>query len=394
MFLFLYKEDNSNIFRCMPLIKYGGVAAIQDMCQVIDKKWLFIGCCLFNKLEEAKWLYSSDSDINYIYNSDNVLPKNPFVICCTNGSLEFAKWIYSFAKSDINTLILNGAFIGSCDGNKWEIAKWLYSLGNVNITIDAFTSCCTNGSLEFAKWIYDFVKGDVDTAVLNKAFIGCCTKNKWEIANWLYSFDNNVIHADDDKPFRSSMSNDDLKIAKWLYSLGATNSSIKAQNHYFWTKSYGNKLENMKWFYSLGNITDRTIVRTFHNRCIPKSYSEYDNLPMIKWLAPLSDNCVLEIENGTIKNWFIKDIAYQALELLNEDDYDGALLKLGIPKESEKIVDMCSICHDTHLEILKLPCKHKYCLEGILQFYKVNNIPKKCFLCQEIYDLKNCVSIS
>lgn len=111
----LYKVSKNNHNH---ILKWLISIYINDNRMHID---LFKACCEYGFLDEAKYIYSS------ISNLDTGLREN-FDIACVNGHLKTAKWLYSLGNLDIYDNSYNSVFRQSCDNNHYDVAEWLCTI--------------------------------------------------------------------------------------------------------------------------------------------------------------------------------------------------------------------------------------------------------------------------
>ena len=131
------------------------------------KQKLFYECCLYNKLELAKWLYShspGDIDVNYIGKESEMY------------------------ENSEHLLTLCGEY------NYIEMGKWLVSIGGNLKTPNsaALYSACAFGNLELAQVFYAngaplYYYKDYGKHKYYSAFYHACINNQHEIASWLYT---------------------------------------------------------------------------------------------------------------------------------------------------------------------------------------------------------------
>ena len=112
-----------------------------------------------------------------------------------------------------------------------------------------------------------------------------------------------------------------------------------------------------------------------------------------QWLSTLCDDYLVVMDNGKIIKWLIKNENYIILELIENNKYNEAILKLNIKSTLTEEKSECIICHDEPYEIIRLPCSHTLCLETIVRFMVINSsTTKKCFYCQKEYQWTQCVA--
>jgi hypothetical protein len=98
-------------------------------------KWLFAKCtfttispqtfqnvCANGHTEIAKWLYSTQPEINISANNDQA-----FRSACNRGNIHVAEWLLSI-HPNINPLVIDKAFLRACEFNAMRTAVWLSSI--------------------------------------------------------------------------------------------------------------------------------------------------------------------------------------------------------------------------------------------------------------------------
>ena len=135
---------------------------------------------------------------------------------CSNNQLEIAKWIYSkypnMFQKDIDMTIFcfyDNLFIQICYNNNLEIVKWLYSIKNPKFDIS-----------RIIKHIFDSITKDIFFSLeLKKYFDYKYEKCKFlNLLKYLAEINPNMIDSFI-KTFNYSCIWNNIKMAKWLYSL-------------------------------------------------------------------------------------------------------------------------------------------------------------------------------
>jgi ankyrin repeat protein len=192
-----------------------------------------------NNIHVLKWLVQYESekknfiDAKYIYKL-----KEGFRYCCIYGKLDLAKWIFELCSNPgyqpINT---NDHFQGTIINDKLEIAMWLIET-DINKLIDihvldelCFRTCIYNGKNETAKWIVDLGDnhgyGLVNIHINDETSFRDSLRNGYnDIAMWLLELGENPkygridIHAQDEEAFHSCLINRNTDMIHHLLSLG------------------------------------------------------------------------------------------------------------------------------------------------------------------------------
>jgi len=278
---------------------------------------------------------------------------NTFIEACKKGNLIEAREIYDKYKPNIhknNELVFKYA----CNYGYLDVTKWLYSLEDKpDIHIDnerPFILACLNGKIEIVKWLCLLEDKPNIHANNDKAFRLACSNGHIEIAKWLMTLEDKPnIHANNDKAFSNTCKYGYLEFAQWLYNL-EDKSDIHANND-----------------------------EAFRNAC----YNRRINI--VEWLSTICDDYYIEIENNIIKNWKIKN---NLQDLYDNKEYDKIIDKLKIEKNSDILVDICSICYEENSNFIT-SCKHYFCIECFMMWYIVHN-KKQCSYCIQNIEIKKC----
>ena len=168
------------------LIKTSNLSIIQDFYERNKKsrslklspmnELAFYACCLFGKLEIAKWLLTVRPNIETSINYECALSS-----ACKNGYLEIIEWLL-LKKPYFNVQKL---FIVACFNNHHNIAKYLFSYKNtINVSDSnnaAFISAINNGNFEFVKWLVEIYPSNLNK-VERDYFCVACKNGYFDIA--------------------------------------------------------------------------------------------------------------------------------------------------------------------------------------------------------------------
>ena len=230
--------------------------------------YIFLKSCAFGEIKICKYLIKKDSDT--IIKHGEYIYKNAFGISCEKGHIEIAKWIYSLNTIKLDDIISSLGY--SCVKGHLEIVKWLYSLymtnervktkvNKKNIDINRIIEvCCINGHLEIINWFYSIYEsnGLENTIYINNSFMISCENNHLDVAKWIYPLckytTDKEKHDTNSYIFRPVCAKGHLEIAKWLIEVDPY-IDINSNNNYALNKSCENDdIKMVKWLCSIGAI--------------------------------------------------------------------------------------------------------------------------------------------
>jgi hypothetical protein len=322
------------------------------------------------------------------------------------NNINIVNWLFGL---DIKPSITKYLYIieKSCADGSLDLIKLIYPLfskynkNELNIhnynNLDrvCFTIAIEYGQLEVVYWLYEVIYID-DYNFINNIFISACSDpknfkykylkayNKLEIIKWLYSLDNKYdIHTNNDNIFITACGGGYLEIAKWIYSLDDKHEYI---NLAFNNACNTDNLEIAKWLYSLDNklnIDDNVFINAI----------KYDRINMAKWLVSICDDYTIEIEikewvyHEEIKSYHIKN---SLEELIKNKEYNKIIEKLKIQIKEFTIneEDKCCICFESNYNFLS-SCNHCFCLDCFLM-WKLIDIHNKCAYCKKDIEINKC----
>ncbi len=187
------------------------------------------------------------------------------------------------------------------------------------------------------KWFYR-----IQIININNQFINSCRNGDIKMAKWLYSLGEVDIHAKYDKAFRHSCINNHLEISQWLYYLSFGSVNIHEFNDY-----------------------------AFRWSCIN------NHIEVAKWLQTLCKNYKLDICNDEItKYWISNDLE----ALVKEKKYDEIVIKMKY--KTYKNEGTCMICYEENSKKIAIKCKHDFCLSCLLEWKYIEH-HNECPYCRQ-----------
>ena len=390
--MFRHQFTTNPSINLKPLIHNANIELFEMIMKDLDHnkaKSLFLKSCKKGALSIAKELLKSNPNID-IHAED----EKAFRYACYEDNLEVAQWIWQLDQN-INTDVQQ-LFTDLCYYKEHlRIAQWLLQVGkNINIhdeKEEPFRLACQNGSLETAQWLWQLCPCINIHAKKEYAFRLACTEGYIETARWLWQLNRNIdIHAKDEYAFRLACEEGHIETAQWLWQLDQ-NINIHVGNEYaFKLACKEGHLEIAKWLWQL----DQDIDIHTENDSAFRSACNKGRIDVAQWLSTLCHNYHVEIDDNKIIKWLVTDENYIILELIENNKYNEAILKLNLKSLLVENKHNCMVCHDEPLEIIQLPCLHTVCLEAIVRFILVNHkTVKQCFYCQKEYQWNQCVSL-
>lgn len=153
-----------------------------------------------------------------------------------------------------NNYTMNGEqFIRACKNGDILLAHQIKSTFELNIDWQSLlTAVCENNDLNMAKWLYSVHK--FDSSHLNIIFERACEKGFLDIAKWIYSLDENIAKCCN-ASFKLACSNGHIDVVKWFHSV---NHNLDYDSAYqsAWERSCENIID---WFNSTMNIKNANI---------------------------------------------------------------------------------------------------------------------------------------
>ena len=154
-------------------------------------------------------------------------------------------------------------------------------------------------------------------------------------------------------------------------------------------------LELLKILYTFPNID----VHTNNDYAFRLSCSN-GHLYVAQWLCSIEPSYGIEITDGKITNYYIKDVYITQLENLqlrnNIQWYDDVLRNLNIKNSNQSVEEECIICYNSAQinegDIIMLQCGHYYCLYCLLQHYKITKSIGTCLYCRKSYKFIDCTN--
>jgi hypothetical protein len=270
----------------------------------------------YNKAFKKASLLGHTNMLKWLLSLNIQLDKHIFDIslynASKNGNLDVIKILINLDDNKINNennnennklSYINDAFLISCQSGNLEIVKYLNSHGiKPNNYDNAFINACQSGNLEIVKYLNS---QRIKPINYNDAFMKTSGDKNIEIRKWLLSIDNTIdIHFKDDQCFFNACYNGQLDEAIWLLSLDKfdirKNDDSIFKNVCRKQKEYQLDIEYLSKSNS-GSKIDR------HLYLCTIDFFNFDNLKLIKWLTTICDNYEIQIKNGKLENWIIKN---------------------------------------------------------------------------------------
>ena len=212
------------------------------------------------------------------------------------------------------------------------------------------------------------------------------------------------IHADEEGAFGWACRNGHLEVAQWLLQLGQNVAGATSLR-----SAHDVRTSGISFYKSIGtderselSVSEVALATQFYlnidiharNDEAFRHACEYGRINIAQWLSTLCEDYLIVMDNDKIVKWLIKDENYIALDLIENNKYDKAIIKLNIKSVPIKNKYECMICYDEPSEIIELPCSHTLCLETIVKFNVINHVTTKiCFYCQRQYQWDQCRSL-
>jgi hypothetical protein len=142
---------------------------------------------------------------------------------------------------------------------------------------------CNNNQLNIAKWLYSL---EPNMVIKNGLFYGVCFRGHIDIVKWIYSLHDTDIHINNDQVFRVACQQGHIIIAKWLYSLNDVNINSN-DDHAFQFAIIKGHLHICQWLYSLPNNNININVKKNYPFIMACKHGHFT---IAKWLYSLSTN--------------------------------------------------------------------------------------------------------
>ncbi|AYV83277.1 MAG: hypothetical protein Hyperionvirus5_83 [Hyperionvirus sp.] len=170
-----------------------------------------------------------------------------------------------------------------CYRGFFTLAEWLYKQNNVDPRIEdgaAFRLACCGDQMKLAKWLFSL--GGINNIMLNKEFRIACTHNRMEMAVWLYSLGKIDIRKDIYRLFLTGCEYGYLEMIQWLKSLSVPFDIHAFDNDAFYFACFNNRIQVAKWLYKFGGIDVNGRDFTVFKHSFVKG-----NLDLCKWVYSL-----------------------------------------------------------------------------------------------------------
>lgn len=246
-------------------------------------------------------------------------------------------------------------------------------------------------------------------------FVSLCKKGDLDKVKKMFLDNENMIdlHYKEDRPFRSSCTNGNLEIAKWLLKITQEKNSpinIHAKDERAMRISCEKgRLDVVLWLYEISvNMKSPINVYAKENYAF-KWACKRNHSDVAQWLASFNDDYFIEIENNKIKKWKVLTIYDKIGDLSKKNDVDG-LKEIFSSHEMKTMSDendsddddsnKCLICQSKDEDLMiNLKCQtnnniydHYYCMECFSHWYSEKK--KKCIYCKTEISLKKAVMLS
>lgn len=439
----------------------GNIDDVKTICSIYNLKLrsemtfgrLFIASCNNNHIHIARWLLDQHGTI--LYSTKNYA----LLECCKNRNFDIFKWLYDleytivgeseYNKYDEKTISENKIKLikESSKNNDINIAKYLFENNKYdkNTIIDVFSEICKNDNLGMMKWFYKLNKVIIDNSLQSSNYtIKIAITNLFEYDNlnilkWLYNENKKIIdNVDIYDMYKiknigvaewfikyANINQDTIKnmflkycefgnmnMTKWLYKKNTTylNKYIK-QAFYKCCTGYitsdknilenirNNKIEIMKWLYTIDNTLINNCFDDFYCCCI------YNNVDAAKWIYSFGninietdnhkvfkDSCIFVADK--VASWLCEinikyqllldsnnNIKYTIIDKSNEEIYNDIIKMNNLKCVDKKKDDKCPIClknlNEINVQIIGTVCNHILCIEC----YRINHIIKNNKLC-------------
>lgn len=401
----------------------------------------FSVACGSGYLEMAKWIYSIKNEILL-----NDIKNYYFNIACINGQLNIAKWIYSITKNKLNELndslnkkFIKTLFIDICEIGYFDMVVWLYDTFNLkNIVYDynffneAFNNSCKKNNEKIAKWLSLKIKRtnkikriNSDIEINSDVLYEMCENGYYDIIKWLYENNYLIIDKYDNKHnnkynnkyndkynineiFLKSCLGGNLNLVKWLYDI---TQNIKLINNYdtaFINACKSGSLDVVQFIYYASNTPNIKLDISANNDEAFIYACSKNYVDIVDWISKISNRYTYTLNDDNDEIITFRTNNHYLIALNNVDkNYEYAIKVLEIKKNISILyndinVDLdtnkCYICIDNYENIIKLECKHYFCLKCLLNWFTKNKEYykriTKCALCRKIFSFKNCINFN
>ncbi len=280
-----------------------------------------------------------DYDINLKFNNNNIV-----MLAVMDNNLRFIQWLYEKDKELFDTNNVNMGFGFACMKNYKYMAQWINNHFTINYEMQAettFRDLILISNLEMCKWLYE-LNENIFSKYINQFYKLSCTYNNIEMAKWFRSLKDSV-KVNDNIYFCEAIENDNIKIAKWLYSFGNVNLKYN-DNQPFKLAVKNNSLVCAIWLCNL---------------CEDYKVEIDDDYEIINY--KITDSFTRRLIND--KNYKKRKFSETEENMNTEENEDGL---------------ECPVCMETKTYIVKLGCEHIYCRDCIAMINM-----EKCQMCMQ-----------
>lgn len=322
---------------------------LNKVIKLYDEKLFFQGIIAASsndRLTVVKELFKKNSEAQK-YLEDMLIQ------CCIHGSIKVCKFLYSECYSIINYR----AFELCVEFGHFEMAEWIYN----EIDIDEYiVEELLSDDLVRAKFIHRLL-GQTD-----KEFVISCANGYMKVAKWLFKMGADIYH-DNNKAFELCCAGGHIELATWLYPIYENINIDDA----FVSSCKNGQIEIVSWLNILGDISD-VILDAFYASC------EFDKVIIFNFLYDLYVDFIECSQfyyvackygsNGIIKRFLDMHLN----KVINLDLEHGFAIsckqghqdtvKILYQYVTDPTKGMIAACQNGHLDIMKV--MHHYTIPG------------------------------
>lgn len=373
-------------------------------------------CCKHGQYKVLEWLISFAVHTKQII--DFVGKNNqPFIECVAQDNLEFAKQLLQLSKKYGRTIDLNtkDVIVGICKMGSFAKIQWLLETSKhtetpINVVEHGELMMQTligNHYLEVAEVLLMYSIKIEESINLNShndiIFRTLCSKSDVKTIEWFVALcDNNYyeinMSAENNDAFRAALTTGNPEIYEYVLQLCDERDYpvdfAENGDSFFVECCKTGHVDQAKYIYEYCKKIGHPVNIHYKDSLAFTSACCNRHEHVVKWLANMYVGYDYRVDNnGSIHYNIMPIIEYATINV--EDNYEGAARALGIRimKDALTFEDFeCPICSSQEIiNIVKLSCGHKYCLECLLNLYNKNNT-NACQYCKKQYSWKQCMS--